>query len=121
MDVRLGWPIWAGIVVDDLVTARRFYRDALGFAETAAGEDWAQLEVDGNQIELLLRSTLPPDTPAGYQMSFGVADLEAARAALLEAGVTARGGIETSSDGRHRWCEFVDPEGNVFGVTQRSR
>jgi catechol 2,3-dioxygenase-like lactoylglutathione lyase family enzyme len=119
MDVRLGWPMWVGIVVDDVKAARAFYRDTLGFAETVADEDWVQFDLGGNQVELLGRSSLPPSTALGYQVSFAVEDIEAARAELLAAGVAPIGEIESSSDGRYRWCEFRDPEGNVFGITHR--
>ncbi len=29
-DVKLGWPVWIGVITDDLEGQRRFYRDVLG-------------------------------------------------------------------------------------------
>ena len=119
--MKLGWPMWIGVVVDDFEAERRFYRDTLGLAETEASEGWAQFDVGGNLFELMPRSSLPPNDERGYQVSFAVEDIEAARVQLLEAGVTPIGEIEGGLDAPYRWCSFRDPEGNVFGITQRSR
>ena len=120
MDARLVWPVWIGGVVDDVEAERRFYRDTLGLMETDASEGWAQFEVGGNLFELMPRSSLPPYQALGYQVSFTVEDIEAARTHLLEAGVEALSEIEGEQGSPYRWCYFRDPEGNVFGITQRS-
>jgi hypothetical protein len=62
-----------------------------------------------------------PDTPAGrddtyLKLCFHTDDLDAARAALLAAGVAMRD--------PHRWgdvayCDGLDPDGNVFQITTR--
>ena len=119
--MKLGWPMFIGVVVDDFEAERRFYRDTLGLAETEASDGWAQFDVGGNLFELMPRSSLPPNDERGYQVSFAVEDIEAARVQLLEAGVTPIGEIEGGPDSAYRWCSFRDPEGNVFGITQRSR
>ena len=119
--MKLEWPIWIGVVVDDFEAARRFYRDTLGLSETEASDGWAQFDVGGNLFELVPCSSLPPNDERGFQVSFAVEDIHAARTQLLEAGVTPIGGIEGGPDSAYRWCSFRDPEGNVFGITQRRR
>ncbi len=119
MNTRLAWPIWIGVVVDDFEAQRRFYRDTLGFVETAASEGWAQFDVGGDLFELMPRGSLPPYDARCYQVSFAVEDIEAARIQLVEAGVKPLSEIEGGPDSPYRWCYFRDPEGNVFGITQR--
>lgn len=55
--MELRWPTWIGVVVDDLEKQRRFYRDALGFRETASSEGWVHLEFPGGGLfELVQRA-----------------------------------------------------------------
>src|SRR5438093_12204339 len=35
--VRLGWPVWIGVVSEDLEAQRRFYRDVLGHPRGGGG------------------------------------------------------------------------------------
>ena len=56
--MKLGWPIWIGVVSEDLEGQRQFYRDVLGFHELEAGDGWVQFELDGRIVELLARSEL---------------------------------------------------------------
>jgi predicted enzyme related to lactoylglutathione lyase len=121
VQTRLGWPTWVGVVVDDFEAERRFYRDTLGFRETEASEGWAQFDVGGNMFELMPRGAGAPYEARGYQVSFAVEDIEAARAQLVEAGVTPLSEVEGGPETPDRWCSFRDPEGNVFGITQRLR
>ena len=58
-EVKLGWPVWIGVVSDDLEGQRRFYRDVLGLKELGAGDDWVQFDLDGRMLELLARSEEP--------------------------------------------------------------
>ena len=120
MNTKLAWPLWIGVVVDDFEAEQRFYRDTLGLVETRASEGWAQFDVGGNLFELMTRDSLPPYDARGYQVSFAVEDIEAARTQLVEAGVKPLSQIEGGPDSPYRWCSFRDPEGNVFGITQRN-
>ena len=76
--------------------------------------------VGGKLFELVPRGSLPPYDARGYQVSFAVEDIEAARTQLVEAGVQPLSEIEGGPDSPYRWCSFRDPEGNVFGITQRN-
>jgi predicted enzyme related to lactoylglutathione lyase len=114
----LGWPMWVGLVVDDLERQRRFWGDLLGLPEASAGSDYVQFDMGGGRVfELLLRSELPQYDEPRFQIGFAVEDIATARAHLLRAGVEPLTEIE---GGESTWAYFRDPEGNVFEITQRS-
>jgi predicted enzyme related to lactoylglutathione lyase len=114
----LGWPTWIGVVVDDLELQAAFY-ESVGLRRTDAGQDWIQFDLDGRTFELLERSRVPQYDVRRYQVGFDVADIEAARRSLIEAGAVQISDVETAADGKSRWCYFRDPEGNVFEITER--
>src|SRR5436190_3757081 len=55
----LRWPVWIGIVCNDLESQRHFYRDVLGLKELKSGEDFVWFDFDGKLLELLAKSPLP--------------------------------------------------------------
>jgi catechol 2,3-dioxygenase-like lactoylglutathione lyase family enzyme len=113
----LGWPMWVGVVVDDLERQRRFWGDLLGLPETAAGSDYVQFDMgQGRTFELVQRSELPQYDDLRFQVGFAVEDIGGACAELLQAGVEPLTGIEGEES---TWAYFRDPEGNVFEITQR--
>jgi predicted enzyme related to lactoylglutathione lyase len=120
MQARLGWPTWIGVVADDMEGMAGFY-EALGLPRIHTGKDWIQLDLGGHTLEILERSDKPEYGERRFQVGFDVDDVEAARAALLEAGATAITEIEGNARGTNRWCYLRDPEGNVFEITQRRR
>ena len=76
--LRLGWPVWIGIVCEDLQTQRRFYRDVLGLSELKACDNWVWFDFDGKLLELLAKSPLPQyDRPVSF--AFDVDDIRSAR------------------------------------------
>ena len=114
----LGWPMWVGVVVDNLERQRRFWGDLLGLPETAAGSDYVQFDLgEGRIFELVQRSELPQYDDLRFQVGFAVEDIGVARAELLQAGVEPFIEIEGEES---TWAYFRDPEGNVFEITQRS-
>ena len=115
MKTKLAWPLWIGVVVDDFEAEQRFYRDTLGLAETSAGEGWAQFDVGGNLFELMPRHSLPPYDARGYQVSFAVEDIEAARTQLVEAGVKPLSEIEGGPDSPTVGAPFVTPKAMSLG------
>jgi catechol 2,3-dioxygenase-like lactoylglutathione lyase family enzyme len=117
-DQKLGWPSWMGVVADDFDGMTRFYRDTLGFRQIEAGDGWVQFDIDGRMFEVVARSTLPQYSARRYQVGFDVADIEAAREALILAGVEPISEIDGGPDTANRWCYFRDPEGNVFEITE---
>jgi predicted enzyme related to lactoylglutathione lyase len=117
--LKLGWPTWLGVVVDDLEGMATFYRETMGFRQTGQGDDWAQFDVDGRLFEVIARSSnLPQYDERRYQVGYTVDDIEAVRESLVAAGVEMITGIEGDDDTDNVWCYFRDPEGNVFEITQ---
>ena len=121
MRARLGWPAWIGIVAEDMEAQAAFYRDVLGFLQTAAGEDYVQFEFEGRTFEILARSALPQYDARRVQVGFVVDDIELARAELIAAGVQPISDIEGEATDISRWAYFRDPDGNVFEITQRDQ
>jgi predicted enzyme related to lactoylglutathione lyase len=116
---RIGWPNWIGIVVDDLEQQRRFWGDLLGLPEAAAGSDYVQFDMGGGGVfELLQRSDLPQYDRRRFQVGFAVDNIKQAHELLRQKGVTPI--TEIIEGGESLWAYFVDPEGNVFEITQRS-
>ena len=118
MPPTLGWPIWIGVVAEDLEAQAAFYRDILGWRQTGSGEDYVHFEVDGRLFEVLARSSLPQYDARRVQVGFEVDDIAVARAALITAGVEPISGIEGGETPGGRWAYFRDPEGNVFEIKE---
>ncbi|MGH2692854.1 MAG: VOC family protein [Actinomycetota bacterium] len=118
--MTMSWPTWIGVVVDDLETQRRFYRDKLGFEEQGSSEGWVHLEVPGGGLfELIRRDPSPQYDTKRYQIGFTVEDIREAREELIGRGVEPISDIEGEESGSSNlWCYFRDAEGNVFEVTQ---
>ena len=121
MPPTLGWPIWIGVVADDLEAQAAFYRDVLGWRQTGSGPDWVHFEVDGQLFEILARSSLPQYDTRRVQVGFEVDDIEIARGELIGMGVEPISGIEGGDGPGGRWAYFRDPEGNVFEIKERDR
>jgi resuscitation-promoting factor RpfA len=117
--MKLGWPVWIGVVTDDLESQRGFYRDVLGLKELEAGEGWVQFELDGRMVELLARSEDPQYDQRRVQVGFEVEDIQQAVSELVERGGERISEIEGGPDSGQYWCYFRDPEGNVFELAQR--
>jgi catechol 2,3-dioxygenase-like lactoylglutathione lyase family enzyme len=119
-ELNLGWPVWVGVVTEDLVAQRAFYRDVLGLKELAAGDDWIQFDMGSRRLlELLLKSGAPQYDQPRFQVGFAVQDIHRAVEELLARGVAQLTGIEGGPDSGQYWCYFRDPEGNVFEVAQQ--
>lgn len=117
----LGWPTWIGVIVDDLDTQRRFWKQLLGVQEDHAGPDFAHFILPGGQVfEVIRRSDAPEYDGRRFQVGFEVSDLESARAELVSRGVVPITEI-VGADTPDPWAYFRDPEGNVFEIKQRVR
>lgn len=117
----LGWPVWIGVVCEDLDTQRRFYRDVLGLSELKAGEDWVWFDFDGKLLELLAMSPQPQYDRRRVSFAFEVSDIHSARAELIARGVEPVTEIEGGPDSLQYWTYLKDAEGNLFELVQRLR
>jgi catechol 2,3-dioxygenase-like lactoylglutathione lyase family enzyme len=120
-ELKLGWPVWIGVVSDDLEAQRRFYREVLGLQEMEAGESWIEFDMGSNRVfELIARDPNVPQygTP-GTVVGFEVEDIQAAAAELTARGVERVSDVEGGPDSGQYWCYFRDGEGNLFEIAQK--
>src|SRR5262245_39309005 len=117
--VALRWPVWIGIVCEDLEQQRRFYRDVLGLSELKAGDYWVWLDFGGKLVELPGRFPLPHYARGGVCFAFEVDDIRSARAELIRRGVEPVTEIEGGPEALQYWTYFKDAEGNLFELVQR--
>lgn len=115
----LKWPVWIGVVCEDLEGQRRFYRDTLGLKEVRSGENFVWFEFEDKLFELLAKSDKPQYDRRRVSFAFEVDDIRATRAELVSRGVEPVTGIEGGGDARQYWAYFKDAEGNLFEVVQR--
>lgn len=111
------------IFVDDVAKMQAFYQGTLGLAVLTAEPGWVRLDAGG--VVLALHAITPartrPDPPperaaAVTKLCFRVDDVDAAREALVAAGVKMR---TVNRIGDLAFCDGIDPEGNVFQITTR--
>jgi predicted enzyme related to lactoylglutathione lyase len=120
METTLGWPIWIGVIVDDLGAAKRFWGELLGLAVDHEDHDYVSFTApDGRWFELVRRSTDPEYDDVRFQVAFEVEDIERAVADLDARGIERIAGpfLEHTEP----WAYFRDPEGNVFAIKTRTR
>jgi predicted enzyme related to lactoylglutathione lyase len=118
----------AMIFAKDMDRMMTFYRDAIGlaFLPAQSSEGWAVFDAGGGGAVTLALHAIPAaiagqieiaDPPearseSAKKLIFAAADLEQARAQL------AAHGAVILEPRRARSFDALDPEGNVFGVTQ---
>ncbi len=108
----MGRAVWYH--VRNLEQARRFYRETLGFEETAVdfNERWSHLE--HGPMEIGLAEGEPEDD--GTVAHVDVADLKAEADRLRAAGVQV--GIVVELQGEIRLLDVFDPDGNRIQLAQ---
>src|SRR5207253_6763610 len=97
----LRWPVWIGIVCENLESQRHFYRDVLGLKELKSGEDFAWFDFDGKLLELLAKTSLPQYDRRRVSFAFEVDDIRSARAELINRGVEAVTEVEGGPQSRN--------------------
>jgi catechol 2,3-dioxygenase-like lactoylglutathione lyase family enzyme len=115
----LRWPIWIGIVCENLEQQRHFYRDVLGLSELKAGANWVWFDFGGKLLELLAPSLVPEHERHRVSFAFEVDDIRSARAELIVRGVEPVTQIEGGPESLQYWTYFKDAEGNLFELVQR--
>lgn len=101
------------LAVSDLDRAIAFYRDVLGFRleERDDALKWARIDPGIEGLTVGLGEQPEPAGSGGVSLNFGVADVDAARAALEARGVEFTGPTLTIP-GVVRLADFQDPDGN---------
>jgi catechol 2,3-dioxygenase-like lactoylglutathione lyase family enzyme len=119
---------YSGFAVKDIAEARAFYGQTLGLEVAEDPDRGLSLHLPGGATVFIYPK--PDFVPATYTiLNFGVADIDAAVAALNAAGVEMQRypGLEADEHGIVRdpagpmiaW--FTDPAGNIVSVLQDSR
>jgi catechol 2,3-dioxygenase-like lactoylglutathione lyase family enzyme len=123
------------IPVADVSRAKEFYADKLGWTvdvDHRAGESFrvVQLTPPGSACSISIGTGISTATPGSYQgMHLVVADIEAARAELVDRGVEVSEpfhfGAEGQTPGLHperadygTYVSFSDPDGNVWLIQE---
>jgi catechol 2,3-dioxygenase-like lactoylglutathione lyase family enzyme len=111
------------VFVEDVARMQAFYQGTLGLPVITAEPGWVRLDAGGVVLALHAIKAGPglPEPPpervdSCVKLCFHVDDLDAARAALVAAGVRMR---EPHRYGGVAFCDGIDPEGNVFQITTR--
>jgi extradiol dioxygenase family protein len=117
--VSLRWPIWLGVVCENLEQQRCFYRDVLGLTESRSGQGWVSFDFDGRVLELLAKSELPQYDRRRVSFAFEVDHIHVARAELQQRGIEPVSGVEGGAEAQQYWAYFRDSEGNLFEIVQR--
>ena len=115
----LKWPIWIGVVCEDLEAQRRFYRDTLGLKEIRVGDGFVWFAFEDKLFELFQKSDQPQYDQRRVSFAFEVDDIHATRADLVARGAEALTDVEGGPDARQLWAYFKDAEGNLFEIVQR--
>lgn len=114
---KLAWDggLTCALSVRDLDAAIAWYRDVLGFSHMYTKEDiaWAELSTGVARVSVGLSQTESGGGPGGATLTFGVKNLDEARAALEAAHVRFDGETQTIPD-MVKLATFFDPDGNAL-------
>lgn len=115
---------FVSVPTQDLETARAFYRDVIGLEEGPvyqrgdAPAIGAEFETGNLTLSVIHCASVGIEfSPTSVPIALGVADIEAARAALEERGVTFA--APTMDTGVCHMAHFRDPDGNALMLHQR--
>ncbi len=101
--------------VKNLEAGVAWYRDVLGFEPLYVREDiaWGELQTGVAKVNVGLSQVEEPGGKGGATLTFGVTDIEAAKAALDAQGVRQDGPIQ-EIPGMVRLLTFYDPDDNAL-------
>jgi predicted enzyme related to lactoylglutathione lyase len=103
--------------VDDIVAAKTWYSKVLGFAPYFDQPFYVGFNVGGYELGLSPDGGGPDNKPRAYGAYWGVKDVKAVYARLLELGAEPRGEIQDVGEGI-LIADVLDPWGNVFGIIE---
>jgi catechol 2,3-dioxygenase-like lactoylglutathione lyase family enzyme len=103
----------------DLQKSIAWYRDVLGFELLYRLDDmgWCELKSPVDRVNVGLSEVESPDVEGGATLTFGVTDIDAARADLESAKVRFDGETRTIPD-MVKLATFFDPDGNKLMLYQ---
>jgi len=101
--------------VTDLDTARAFYTGKLGFTETAANGEWAELERAGMQIALAEGEPFLDGPVASIDVANVMAEADHLREEQVEIGIVLE------LHGEVRIVDVYDPDGNRVQLVEQLR
>ena len=101
--------------VRDLDTARAFYTGKLGFTETAANGEWAELERAGMQIALAEGEPFLDGPVASIDVANVMAEANHLREEQVEIGIVLE------LHGEVRIVDVYDPDGNRLQLVEQLR
>jgi catechol 2,3-dioxygenase-like lactoylglutathione lyase family enzyme len=101
--------------VTSLDAAIPWYTDVLGMTLLYRRDDiaWCELSTGVNQVNVGLSQNQTAGGAGGATLTFGVTDIDAAKAVLDAAGVRQDGGIN-EIPGMVKLLTFYDPDGNAL-------
>lgn len=101
--------------VRNLEAGVAWYRDVLGFEPLYVREDiaWGELQTGVARVNVGLSQVEEPGGKGGATLTFGVSDLDAAKAVLDVKGVRQDGPIQ-EIPGMVRLLTFYDPDDNAL-------
>ena len=101
--------------VKNLEAGVAWYRDVLGFEPLYVRADiaWGELQTGVAKVNVGLSQVEEPGGKGGATLTFGVTDIEAAKAALDAKGVRQDGPIQ-EIPGMVRLLTFYDPDDNAL-------
>jgi predicted enzyme related to lactoylglutathione lyase len=102
--------------VDDIGEAKTWYTKVLGFPPYFDQPFYVGFNVGGYELGLSPHGG-PGNTPRAYGAYWGVKDVKAVYARLLELGAAPRGEIQDVGEGI-LVADVLDPWGNVFGIIE---
>ena len=119
MTIQYDGALAIAVNVSDLDRAVDWYRDALGFEVEARADDvgWVELATPYPGVTLGLSQVEGDPRVGGITPTFGVRDLDAARA-HLEGRDVRFDGDTIEIEGMVRLATFYDPDGNAFMLAQ---
>jgi catechol 2,3-dioxygenase-like lactoylglutathione lyase family enzyme len=88
----------------------KWYQDVLGFKLLYRTPNWCELATDIAGVTVGLSQVERPRVDGGVTLTFGVGDIESARASLKAAGVPFEGEVQTI-EGLTKLATFKDPDG----------
>jgi catechol 2,3-dioxygenase-like lactoylglutathione lyase family enzyme len=101
--------------VTDLDMARAFYTGKLGFTETRADDDWAELERDGMKIALAEGEPFLDGPVASIDVANVRAEADHLRHEQVEIGIVLE------LHGEVRIVDVYDPDGNRLQLVEQLR